>query len=521
MSGSTTNTGSGALATTPFAPDSVFNLPLGSNAQWQANGQLSSANVFVNTTASGFNENIYVGTASDPVVTVTNNAGSGGTPGTFQVHIPSGAVPAAGGDSTFTVEDTTNNTWYSFGGFNWSGSNTATVSQASSEPFNGSGITQDGSDWDEGVGTLMQSDLNSGTIDHMLRMELPTDMLESFSKTSTSTLAPYAWPQTQEDGFAINGNGGPAYTGTVPYGVTIGIPAGVAEPAAVAANAGANLLWNALQDHGAMVRDSGGSGNTVIFQTDQNVNPNDPLIQGMDQLGSQIMASAQILTNQGPNSINGGGTPIVPLNGSSGSTTATATATPAPAAAAPTPSSDPTTSTPAPTATGTPTTPAPTATATATPTPTPTATPTPTTAPDPTASASSGGSTGSSTDTGSSGTAASAGSTPDSGNATIPPGSLSNGSGSGSGMSFIPSPGQSGSGASASASGGSSGGSSSSDPASASAAGLGAAPSGGDFTPPSSSSCSSWQQHGGSGGGHGGAWMAQQDPTAMPAHHFG
>jgi hypothetical protein len=513
MSGSTSNAGSSGLATTPFAPDSVFNLPLGSNAQWQQNGQLSSANVFVNTTASGFNENIYVGTASDPVVTVTNNAGSGGTAGSFQVHIPAGAVPATGGDSTFTVEDTADNTWFSFGGFNWTGSNTATVSQASSEPLNGSGITQDGSDWDEGVGTLTQSDLNSGTIDHMLRMELPPDMLASFSQSSTNILAPDAWPQTQEDGFAINGNGGPAYSGTVPFGVTIGIPAGAVEPTAVASNAGANMLWHALQDHGAMVRDSGGSGNTVIFQTDQNVNPNDPLIQGMDQLGSQIMASAQILSNQGPNSINGGGTPIVPLNGSSASTTATAT--PAPAAADPT-----STTTPAPTATATSTsdpttaTPAPAATAT-TSTPTPTAT----AAPDPSASAPSAGSTAASTDSSGSGTAASAASSPDSGNATIPPGSLSGGSGSGSGMSFIPSPGQSGTGASASD--GSSGGSSGSDPASASAAGLGAAPSGGDFTPPSSSGWSSWQQHGGSGGFHGGCWTAQQDPTAMPAHHFG
>jgi hypothetical protein len=539
MSGSTSNAGSSGLATTPFAPDSVFNLPLGSNSQWQANGQLSSANVFVNTTASGFNENIYVGTASDPVVTVTNNAGSGGAAGSFQVHIPAGAVPATGGDSTFTVEDTADNTWFSFGGFNWTGSNTATVSQASSEPLNGSGITQDGSDWDEGVGTLTQSDLNSGTIDHMLRMELPPDMLASFSQSSTNILAPDAWPQTQEDGFAINGNGGPAYSGTVPFGVTIGIPAGVAEPAAVASNAGANMLWQALQDHGAMVRDSGGSGNTVIFQTDQNVNPNDPLIQGMDQLGSQIMASAQILSNQGPNSINGGGTPIVPLNGSSGTTTATAT--PAPATADPTsttatpaptatPAADPTTATPAPTATATadPTTatPAPTATATAdpttaTPAPTGTATSTPaatpTAAPDPAASAPSGGATGSSTDTSGSGTTASAASSPDSGNATIPPASLSSGSGSGSGMNFIPSPGQS----SASASDGSSGGSSTSDPASASAAGLGAAPSGGDFTPPSSSGWSSWHQHGDFGGGHGGCWTAQQDPTAMPAHHFG
>lgn len=47
----------------------------------------------------------------------------------------------------------------------------------------------------------------------------------------------------------------------------------------------------------------------------------------MEQYGSQIMAQAEILANQGPNSVNGGGTPIVPLDpapsdASGGSTTA-------------------------------------------------------------------------------------------------------------------------------------------------------------------------------------------------------
>nr|WP_294514059.1 hypothetical protein [uncultured Rhodopila sp.] len=300
---------------TPFASTSVFNLPLGSGAQWQANAQLSGANAFINTAdGSGYNENIYTGTASDPLVTVTNTAGAGGTPGTFQVHIPAGAVPAPGSDETLSVDDTTSDTWYSFGGFQWTGTNTATVSQGSGESDFGSGITVANSNWDEGVGTLRESDLQSGSIDHMLRMELPIDMLESYSKTSVSTLAPYAWPQTQEDGFAINGNGGPPYSGTIPFGVTIGIPASAVEPAAVTANAGANMLWKALQDHGAMVRDSGGSGNTVIFQADQTVSQSDPLIQGMEQYSAQIMAATEILANQGPNSVNGGGTPIVPLD---------------------------------------------------------------------------------------------------------------------------------------------------------------------------------------------------------------
>ena len=316
---------------TPFASTSVFNLPLGLNAQWQYNAQLASAAVFVNTVGN-YNENIYTGAASDPLITITSTAAAGGTPGTFQVHIPVGAVPASGNDQTFSVDDTATHTWYGFGGFNWTGSNTATVSQGSGESDFGSGIQVDGSDWDEGVGTLRQSDLTAGTIDHMLRMELPFDMLQSYS-SSAYQLAPYAWPQNQEDGF-----GPSVYSGTIPYGVTIGIAATAVEPADVKANAGANMLWQALQDHGAMVRDSGGSGNGVIFQADQTVNPNDPLIQGMDQFGAEIMAQAQILINQGPNSVNGGGTPIVPLDPAPSDAPASATTT-TPAAPPATPAS--------------------------------------------------------------------------------------------------------------------------------------------------------------------------------------
>jgi hypothetical protein len=132
----------------------------------------------------------------------------------------------------------------------------------------------------------------------MLRVSVPAAMLKSFSSTSTNQLAPNAWPQTAEDGFAINGNGGPAYSGTIPYGVTFGIPSTAVEPAAVKANAGANMLWTELQDHGAMIRDQGGASPNIAFETDQTLNPNDPLIQGMTQIGAQIMASAQILANQ-------------------------------------------------------------------------------------------------------------------------------------------------------------------------------------------------------------------------------
>ena len=182
------------------------------------------------------------------------------------------------------------------------------ASSGSAEPDYDSGITFNNSNQDEGVGTLRESDLQAGTINHMLRINVPDDMLKSVTSSPTQ-LAANAWPQTEEDHF-----GPTIYTGTVPYGITMGIPANAVEPANVKANAGANMLWQELRNHGAMIRDSGGSGNNVAFQTDQNVNPSDPLIDTMEQFGSEIMAQVQILANQGPNSINGGGTPIVPLD---------------------------------------------------------------------------------------------------------------------------------------------------------------------------------------------------------------
>lgn len=325
---------------TPFSSDSVFNLPLGSGAQWTYNAQLAGGQPFVNTTASGWNANLYEGVASDPIVTVTVNGAAGGPTGTYQVHIPVGAVPAGGTDHMLAIDDTSSHTWYAFGGFNFTGSNTATASQGSAEPDydDGLGGNSQNSNWDNEVGVITEHDLASGVIDHMLNVALPTTMLHSYSNTSTDVLAPNAWPQSSEDGFALSGNGGPAYSGTVNYGVTMGIPAGTAEPADIAADPGANMLWTALQDHGGMVRNSGGGGNEIVLTATQDVDPNDPLLQSIDgSLGAEVFSHVQILANQSPNSVNGGGTPIValdpPLNDApAGTSTPTPTQTPSPTA---------------------------------------------------------------------------------------------------------------------------------------------------------------------------------------------
>jgi hypothetical protein len=91
---------------TPFSSDSVFNLPIGSSAQWTYNAQLAQGQPFVNTTAVGWNTHLYKGTASDPLVTISVNGASGGPAGTYQVHIPASAMPASGTDNELAVDAT-------------------------------------------------------------------------------------------------------------------------------------------------------------------------------------------------------------------------------------------------------------------------------------------------------------------------------------------------------------------------------------------------------------------------------
>ncbi len=299
---------------TLFSAGSVFNVPFGPAAQWSGNTQLSSGNFTMNVSTSGqlggtgYNSPLYWDTASDPTVTVTGAQNWNGQPyGPITVHIPAGAQPATGSDHPLSV--VSNGTLYSFYNFTWTGDGTATASYTGIESASGSGVTDapsggfDGSDFDFAVGTITQQDLtqatNTGAIGHMLRIAIPTNLAESYGSSFTD-IASYAGPQTMEDGF-----GPQQYSGTLPYGATLGIPKGTPEPADIKANEGANILWNTLETHGAMVRDTDGPANNISFSADQNVNPNDPIIQGMDQYGGEIARYLQVLSNQSAAMING------------------------------------------------------------------------------------------------------------------------------------------------------------------------------------------------------------------------
>jgi hypothetical protein len=93
----------------PFSSSSVWNIGIGSNAQWSLSTdvdarQLHSLNGAVNAGAWG--QPIYFGTASDPLVTVTNTDPLFPVP-PQQIHIPANALPAIGTDTHMAFYDAT------------------------------------------------------------------------------------------------------------------------------------------------------------------------------------------------------------------------------------------------------------------------------------------------------------------------------------------------------------------------------------------------------------------------------
>ncbi|MFL5285252.1 MAG: hypothetical protein ACJ8AW_30815 [Rhodopila sp.] len=107
----------------------MFNKPLGTGAVWGQNQQLSSAGVVVNASGN-WEQHIYTGTASDPVVMVNGTA----------IHIPANAAPSSNPDMTLSIDDQTTGTWYSIARFNRTGSNSATAATIYGEPDTGNGL---------------------------------------------------------------------------------------------------------------------------------------------------------------------------------------------------------------------------------------------------------------------------------------------------------------------------------------------------------------------------------------------
>ncbi|MCF4129288.1 carbohydrate-binding domain-containing protein [Methylobacterium sp. SyP6R] len=331
----------------PFAPSSIWNTPIGSNAQFQAASGAQTASIQhqagVNTWIGQDAIPIYQATASDPIATW--NYDSRGTNadwtygntssmnGSFQMKTPA-ALQFATGDGwaivvsedgqhyieTWLGSKTGTNSYHA----NYVVENTLTGDGIANVPGAHEGIRAAGMSLMGGI--VQKSDLDAGHIDHAVAMAISTTQAGS-AKT------PYVWPATSADGFSSS------YSGSIPLGSLFAIPKDVDLTKIGITTAEGMALAKAYQDYGGYVTDTAGPNTMQLayLQTGVSQQQADNLFKDMDAIRSHI----ELVTNNTAATPAGGGDHTV-----TGSTTTTA---PAPTTTTPAPTT--TTTAPAPTTT--------------------------------------------------------------------------------------------------------------------------------------------------------------------------
>lgn len=290
----------------PFAQTSFWNIGMGSGQQWsnptdadaQQYHQLQG--VMLSDT---YGSPTYFGTASDPVMTVTDSDNLFGIP-PQSIHIPAGVTPAAGTDQGLALFDSTQPTkGWSYWGCSV-GIGAISCGLGGVMDITGDGVDTFGapSAYDGFAGVISDYDLSVGVIAHMLRYELSTNV--SHCQGDWSTNIP--WPNQH-----VDYNCATMYSGPIMAGQTIGIPAGI-DLRTLGLSQGGMMLATALQNYGAIWRDSCGT-NNICFQTSP-ANSGNPMIQQMQADLPKIIPQLEILRNQGPNSVNGGADSIITIS---------------------------------------------------------------------------------------------------------------------------------------------------------------------------------------------------------------
>lgn len=278
----------------PGSNASVWNTPFGSGAIWS--NAYHNAICYVAPTTTGactgiinpvnnFGVTDYTSTSpADPTFAFSGPNGrtiapdNGGTL-SATLHVPTGAFTPGPypGDNPFILQDQTSepNRQYTWSGIQPSGVAPPGL-QAGQGPFTAAegaewdDITSDtyGQDYDTGLsgfnlgdGVINACDVSAACnpfypqIKHALRYMLPVTNFASNATTPTgSVLNPSGWPDRLQD----TQTGPNVYTGTLPFGFTLGIPASTAMPAGLDANC-QGLFWT-LQHYPLFPRDAAAGG---------------------------------------------------------------------------------------------------------------------------------------------------------------------------------------------------------------------------------------------------------------------
>jgi hypothetical protein len=242
------------LATSPFAPSSDWNTPVGTNATYGKLNWPASDGYNYSVNWDRYSPAVYVASPTDPVVHVSVPDSWGYPGGTLSVHMPTEAKGAAGTDAELLVVD--GDTVYNFWEFNRTSATTATAGAygessvttgsgwGSASPFLSAGTTGAGSS--ELGGLLVQAETDTGQINHALQLVVDSGLVKpGFS------------------GDAIAGDGGSA-SGIVREGDHLAIAPGTAMPSGLSRLG--QEVFHALQQYGAYVVDVAGGATVVRAQ---------------------------------------------------------------------------------------------------------------------------------------------------------------------------------------------------------------------------------------------------------------
>ncbi|TNC16102.1 hypothetical protein FF100_02230 [Methylobacterium terricola] len=302
----------------PFAPSSIWNTPIGSNAQFQAASGAQTASIQhqagVNTWIGQDAIPIFQAKSTDPMATwtyesrATNSDWTFGNTssmnGSFQMRTPADVQFKTGDGWAIIVSEDGQHyieTW--LGGK--TGTNSYHASYVAENTVTGDGIANvPGAH--EGIraagmslmgGLVQKSDLDSLEIDHAVAMAISTTQ-------AGSAKSPYVWPATTADGFSGS------YSGSIPMGSLFAIPKdvdltkiGIATPEGMA-------LAKAYQNYGGYVTDTSGPNTLQLAYLEQGVKQSqvDNLFKDM----GAIRAHLELVTNNTAATPAGGGDHAVP-----------------------------------------------------------------------------------------------------------------------------------------------------------------------------------------------------------------
>jgi len=310
----------------PFATTSPWNTPVGSGARLESASDARTQTVRNFPTDAWLNVDqysipVFRATSSDPIVTLSDSVNGG----SWQVRMPAAAAPAAGTDANMAVIQPDGRTVDMWQATRTSGTTVSARTVAFSN-ITSSGLGPKAGIRASGLSSLgglirkwevEPSDPNytDGVIRHALAISVAPDMLQYTGGSVGSdaqgygTEHGYVWPATSQDGGSQSN-----YKGNLPMGSLLVIPKSV-DLNSLGLDAQTMKIAKAMQDYGGYVVDSAGSFSWYAeptltgskFQTSVAGAPD--WAAGLRKIRSALV----VVTNNGPNSVGGGGTPLAAL----------------------------------------------------------------------------------------------------------------------------------------------------------------------------------------------------------------